>query len=105
MAKLMARWLLPTPGGPRKITFLLPLHEAELVQALDLLALEAGLEDEVEIGEGLHRGEPAASHGGLQAARVAQRDLRAQHPLDRLGRGHGAGVDPAEDRVQRLQRR
>ena len=44
MARLMARWVFPTPGGPRKIDVLLALEEAELVEALDLLALDGGLE-------------------------------------------------------------
>ena len=50
MAKLIAKWVLPTPGGPRKITFT-ALQEAELMQRVDLLALDRGLEAEVEVFE------------------------------------------------------
>ena len=51
------------------------LDEAELLLALDLLALDARLEGEVELGQGLHRRQPGGTHRGLQAAVVAQHTL------------------------------
>ena len=40
---------LPDPGRAEQDHVLLSVQEAELVQALDLLALDAGLEGEIEL--------------------------------------------------------
>src|SRR6185503_7220848 len=47
---------------------LLALDEAELVQALDLLALDRGLEGEVEVGQSLHGRKSRRAHRRLQPA-------------------------------------
>ena len=62
-------------GRAEKHHVLLALDEAELVQALDLLALDRGLEGEVEVAERLDRRQPRGAHRGLQPAVVAQGDL------------------------------
>src|SRR5690606_15752082 len=63
------------------------LDEAELVQALDLLAADRGLEGEVELLQGLYRRQPRRAHRGLEPAVVTQGDLGGEEPFDRLGRG------------------
>ena len=80
------------------------VDEAELMQALDLLALDARLEGEVELGQGLHRRQPRGAHGGVQAAVVAQHDLGVQQPLDRLAGGDGPAVGLRQDVVRHLKR-
>ena len=80
------------------------LHEAEFVERVDLFALDRRLEGEVEVRQGLHARQPAGAHGRLEAATVAQRDLGGQEPLDGLGRGRAAALDPGEHAVQRLER-
>lgn len=84
MASEIAKWVLPTPGGPRKTTFS-PLDEAEFVRGVDLLPVDRGLEAEVEVGQRLHGGQSAGAHGGGEAAAVAQGDLGGEELLDRLG--------------------
>ena len=97
----MARWVLPTPGGPRKTTFS-ALDETERRQALDLLPLQRGLKAEVEVGERLHRRETAAPHRCLQSAVVAQCDLRSEYGGDRLS-GAQTAVDAGEHSIQPLE--
>ena len=62
------------------------------MQALDLLALDAGLEGEVELIEGLHSRQPRGAHGGLEPTVVAQHDLGVQQLLNGLGRRDRAAV-------------
>ena len=61
---------------------LLTLQEAELVERVDLLALDRGLEAEVEVVEGLDGREPARAHGSLKAPIIAQHDLSTEELLD-----------------------
>ena len=82
----------PDPGRAEQDHVLLSVQEAELVQALDLLALDAGLEGEVELIERLHSRQPRGAHGGLETAVVAQHDLGVQQLLDGLGRRDRAAV-------------
>ena len=75
------------------------------MQALDLLALDAGLEGEVELIERLSQ--PAAAKSfmaELETAVVAQHDLGVQQLLDGLGRRDRAAVGVREDAVDGLQR-
>jgi hypothetical protein len=68
---------LPDAGWAEEDHVLPALDEAEGVQALDLLALHARLEAEVEIGERLHGGQARGAHGGFEPPVIAERDLRA----------------------------
>ena len=95
---------LPDPGRPEQDHVLAAIDEAELVQALDLLALDAGLEGEVELIERLDRGQPGGTHGCPEPTVVAQRDLGAEQLLDGLGRRDRAAVDLGEDAVDGLER-
>ena len=58
---------------------------------------------EGELRQGLHRRQPRRAHGGVEAAVVAQRDLRRQQFLDGLGRGRGTAVGARQDAVRGLQ--
>ena len=95
---------LPDPGRTEQDHVLPSVQEAELVQALDLLALDGGLEGEVELVQRLHRRQPRGAHGGLETAVVAQHDLGVQELLDGLGRRDRAAVGLREDTVDGLQR-
>ena len=53
IARLMARCVLPTAGAPRA-RHSPPIDEAELVETLDLVALERRVGVEVEVGERFH---------------------------------------------------
>src|SRR5271165_1076216 len=79
------------------------LDEAELVQALDLLALDRGLEGKVELLDRLDRRQARGSHGGLQPSVIAQVDLRPKEALERFAGGDGAAVDVGEDVIDRFQ--
>src|SRR5690606_9444920 len=84
---------LPDARRPKEDHVLLALHEAELVQALDLLALDRGLKGEIEVAEQLHRPESdAGSAPGLVASLVGTA-LSPQEP---------GGVAPREpERAER----
>ena len=73
------------------------------MQALDLLAFDAGLEGKIELGQRLHGGQARGAHGGLQAAVVAQHDLGLQQLLDGLAGGGAAVVGLREDIVDGLE--
>ena len=83
---------LPHAWRPEQDHVLPSVQEAELVQALDLLALDTGLEGEIELIERLHSRQPRGAHGGLETAVVAQHDLGVQELLDGLGRRDRAAV-------------
>lgn len=78
----MARWVFPTPGGSEEDHVLPAVEEGEFVQGVDLLALDGGLEAEVEVGQGLHGREPRGTNGGLEPAVVAQVDLGSEELLE-----------------------
>ena len=94
---------LADAGRAEEDDVLLALNEAELVQRVDLLALDVGLEAEVEVRERLDRREPAGAHRGLQASAVAKRDLGGQESLDRFRGGRASSIHSGQDLVQCLQ--
>ena len=73
---------LTDTGWAEEDHVLLVLQEAELVQGVDLLALDGGLEAEVEVGEQLDGREPRRTHRGLESSVVAQRDLSPEQLFD-----------------------
>ena len=81
-----------------------PLDEAELVEALHLLATERRLEGKIKLGEPLDGGQPTGAHRGLQASVVAQLNLRVEQLLDRLGGRERRAIDAVEDRIEGLER-
>ena len=90
-------------GRAEEDDVLLALQKAQFVERVDLLALDRGLEGEVEAPERLHVWQAAGAHGGLEATAVAKRDLSGQELLDRLGRSRLPPVDPGQHAVERLQ--
>ena len=95
---------LPDPGRAKQDHVLAAVEEAALAPALDLLALDAGLEGEVERVEGVHCGQPGGAHGGLEPAVVARHDPGARQLLDGLGRRDRAAVGLGQDAVDGFQR-
>lgn len=91
------------PRRSEQHDILFALDEAERVQTLELLALHARLEGEVEIRERLHHRQARRAHRRLQAARIAQLNVGPEELFDRVGRAHLAGVTAAEDVVERFQ--
>src|SRR6266568_8993928 len=89
---------------PEEDHVFLALNEAERVEAVDLLALERGLEGEVEVDERLHGGEARGAHRGHKTSLIAETDLRPEHRGDGLGRSEPAPIDVGEDRVQGFER-
>jgi hypothetical protein len=66
--------------GPEEDHILPPLDEREGVEALELIALDRGLEAEIEVAQRLHCREPGRAHGGLEPALIAERGLPHRGP-------------------------
>jgi hypothetical protein len=81
---------------------LVALDEAELVQAIHLLAAHGRLEGEIKVVELLDDGQSAGPHRGLQPSVVAQLNLRGEL-LNSFGRGQRATVDALENCVERFE--
>ena len=73
------------------------------MQGVDLLPPDGWLEAEVEVRQRLQFGEAARPHRGGEPAAVAEFDLCAQQPLDRLARREPAAVHPGEHLVEGLE--
>ena len=95
---------LPDAQGPEKDHILLPLDEAQRVEAFDLVVFDARLEGEVEVGEGLHGREPGGAHGRLEPALIAQRDVAPEERGHRFAGGEHATVGAAEVVVEGFER-
>ena len=95
---------LPDAGRTEEDHILPTLDEAEVMQALNLLPPQRGLEGEVEVVELLDDGQAAGAHRRLQPPVIAQLNLRGQQLLDRVGCGQCAPVDVTQNRVKRFQR-
>ncbi len=94
---------LADAGWAEEDDVFLALDEAELVEALNLLMLDRGLEAEVEVGERLHGGQARGAHGGLQTPIVSERDLGTEQILDGFAGGELAAIDAGEDRIEGLK--
>ena len=81
-AEAVARWLLPVPGGPRRCTTSARSMNFELGQRQDAVAIERGLEGEVEAGERLDRGEARHQERCLDAAVLAQGEFLDQELVE-----------------------
>src|SRR5437763_8842115 len=78
---------LPDTRGPEEHHIFASLDEAQRVETLELVALDARLETEVEVGEGLHGREARGPHGRLQPPLIAERDVAPEE----LGHGFAGG--------------
>ena len=81
-----------------------PVNEVEAGQRHDAVAVERGLECEVEAGERLDRGEPGHLQRRLDPAPLAHAELFAQQGVDRLDRADLAALELLDHLLQRLQR-
>jgi hypothetical protein len=70
--------VLPTPGGPSRATLDFGLDELEGGQVADLADVEAGLEGEVELLQGLVVRQPGQFQGVAEPASFPQSDLFLQ---------------------------
>jgi hypothetical protein len=70
------------------------------METLQLIPLDARLEGEVEVRQGLHRREPGGAHSGLEPALIAERDVAAEERAHRLAGGELATVGPAQNVVE-----
>ncbi len=91
---------LPDAGGSEEHHILPALDEAQRMETLQLVPPDARLEAEVEVGQGLHGGEPGGAHGGLQSALIAERDVAPEERTHRFAGGELAAVGAAQDVVQ-----
>ena len=102
-AERQARWLLPVPGGPRKMHDLGAVDELELGERQDAVPVERGLEGEVEAGERLDGDEPG-HHQGILTRRFSRKvSSSAEQGVDGLERGDLAALDPAHGGVEDLE--
>lgn len=90
-------------GRSEKVDDLAALDEAELGECQDAVAVERGLEGEVEAGERLDGGEPAHAQGRLDPAVLAQGEFLRQQNVDGLEGCNLALFEPAHDMVERFE--
>ena len=91
-------------GRAEEVDDLAAVDEVELGQRQDAVAVERGLEGEVEAGQRLDRGQAGHAQRRLDAAVLAQGQLFRQQDVDGLERGDLALLDAAHDMVERFQR-
>ena len=94
---------LAHPRRAEQDDVLAAVDKSKLVQALDLLALEARLKGEITLPQRLDGRQARGAHRGLQPSVVAQRDLGVEHQLDRFARRHRPAVDLREHTIDRFQ--
>ena len=82
---------------------LLALDKAELGQGHDAVALERGLEGEIEAVQGFDVGQPGHQEGGLDASGLADRELLREQELDRFQGGDLTLLDLTAGAVDHLQ--
>ena len=88
----------------QEVDDLAAVDELELRQGKDAVAVERGLEAEVEAGEGLEAGQPPHLERRLDAPAFAQGELFAQERVDRLERADFAALELAHDVIEHLER-
>jgi hypothetical protein len=71
----MAKWVFPTPGGAEDQDVFGALQKAQCGELPDDFAVQAGLEGEVELLDGLHPGEAGGLEAGFEAAQVPSAPL------------------------------
>jgi hypothetical protein len=80
------------------------LDEVAGGEGLDLLAVERGLEREVEAGQGLEGEQPAHLERGPDPPTFAQGQFLTQQRLQRLRRADLTAFQAAQDMIEHLQR-
>jgi len=79
------------------------IEEVEPGQGRDAVAVERGLEGEVEAGQCLDGGEARHLQGRFDPAAFADGDLLGKQRVDRLDRGDLAALELLDDVVEHLQ--
>ena len=105
MARPVARWVLPVPGGPRNTTLSLRGDEVQGAQVGDDVAFEAAGVVEVELLQALAGGEPGGADAALAAVGLAGGDLALQAGGQELLVGPGLGPGPLGQPGHRLAQR
>ena len=77
----MARWVLPTPGGPWKMT----LRPSSRKRSVASSSINGGLEGEAKVGEALLPGQPGEGQAGLDDTLAAGADLSLPEPAEEGG--------------------
>ena len=94
---------LPGAGLADEVDDLMAIDEVELGQGQDPVAVERGLEREVEAGQRLDGGQARHLQRRLDPAALANGDLLGQQRLDRLDRAELAALELLDDVLERLQ--
>ena len=92
------------PRLPNEVDDLMAVDELELGQGEDAVAVERGLEREVEAGQGLDGEQPAHLERGPDPPALAQGQFLTQQRLQRLRRADLTAFQAAQDMIEHLQR-
>ena len=91
-------------GRAEEVDDLVAVDEVELGERQDPVAVERGLEGEVEAGQRLDGREPGHHQRRLDAAALAQGQLLGEQGIDRLERAGFAALELADGLIEHLQR-
>ena len=91
-------------GLADEVDDLMAIDEVELGERQDAVAVERGLEREVEAGQRLDGGEAGHLQRRLDAAALADGELLGEQHLDRLDGADLAALDLLDEMIERLQR-
>ena len=86
-----------------KVDHLVPIDELQLGQSEDAVAVERGLEGEVEAGQGFDGDQAPHLERGLDAADFAQGEFLAEQGVDRFQRADLAALELAHGVVENFQ--
>jgi hypothetical protein len=103
--KAIARWILPVPGGPSRITFSRAWRKSSLAEVLDHLLLHAALEGEVELLQGLVRWEAGGADPQPPAGGLARGQLGGEQRLGEAFIAPALLAGPVGEHGQRARRR
>ena len=91
-------------GLPEKVDDLVAIDELQLRHRKDPVAIERGLEGEVETGQGFDRDQAPHLERGLDAPGFAQGEFLAEQGVDRFQRADLAALELAHRVVEDLKR-
>ena len=95
---------LAAAGLAEEVDDLVAVDEVELGQGEDAVAVERGLEGEVEAGQRLDVEQPAHLERRLDPAALAQAELLGEQAVDRLEGGDLAALELAQQMLEHLER-
>jgi hypothetical protein len=91
-------------GLADEVDHLVPIDEVETGERHDSVAIERGLEREVEAGQGLDRRQARHLQRRLDPASLAEGGLLGEQRVDRFDRAELAALELLDDMIERLQR-